>query len=58
MYTVAEAKENLIDGIRVYLLKDKSDNYIMKEVNRLPFYLEGGPGIGKTEVILWRICMM
>ncbi|MBR3600214.1 MAG: AAA family ATPase [Lachnospiraceae bacterium] len=51
MYTVAEAKENLIDGIRVYLLKDKSDNYIMKEVNRLPFYLEGGPGIGKTEVV-------
>lgn len=51
MYTIAEVKENLKDGIQVYLLKDKAGNYIMKEVNRLPFYLEGSPGIGKTEVV-------
>ena len=31
--------------------KNKKKEYIMKEVNRLPFYLEGSPGIGKTEIV-------
>lgn len=51
MYTIKEAKKAIKDGIQVYLLKDKDDNYIMNEVNRLPFYLEGSPGIGKTEIV-------
>ncbi|MBQ3035836.1 MAG: hypothetical protein IJD31_02790 [Lachnospiraceae bacterium] len=49
MYTIARAKESVKNGIRGYLLKDAKGNYVMKEVNRLPFYLEGEPGIGKTE---------
>lgn len=51
MYTIAKAKEAIKDGIRGYLLKDEDGNYVMKEVNRLPFYMEGGPGIGKTEIV-------
>ena len=51
MYTIAKAKEAVKKGIRGYLLKDHTGSYVMKEVNRLPFYLEGAPGIGKTEIV-------
>lgn len=51
MYTIAKAKEAVKNGIKGYLLKDSEGNYVMKEVNRLPFYLEGEPGIGKTEIV-------
>ena len=48
-YTIEEAKKMTADSIRVYLKKDEAGNYCMREVNRLPFYWEGAPGIGKTE---------
>lgn len=51
MYTIKNAKTAVLNGIRGYLLKDEQGNYRMKEVNRLPFYLEGEPGIGKTEIV-------
>ncbi len=51
MYTIAKAKDAIKNGIRGYLLKDKEGAYVMKEANRLPFYLEGAPGIGKTEIV-------
>lgn len=51
MYTIAEAKDSIKSGIRGYLLKDKKGAYVLKEVSRLPFYLEGAPGIGKTEIV-------
>lgn len=51
MYTIKEAKEAIKKGIRGYLLKDENGKYLMKEANRLPFYLEGEPGIGKTEIV-------
>lgn len=51
MYTIKEAKEVLKDSVEIYLQKDKEGNYEMDEVNRLPLYLEGSPGIGKTEVV-------
>ncbi len=51
MYTIQAAKDALKDGIEIYLQKNKKKEYIMKEVNRLPFYLEGSPGIGKTEIV-------
>ena len=51
MYTIAKAKEAVKCGIKGYLLKDQNGCYVMKEVNRLPFYLEGSPGIGKTEIV-------
>ena len=51
MYTIEKAKEAIKDGVRGYLLKDEKGHYVMNEVNRLPFYLEGSPGIGKTEIV-------
>ena len=51
MYTIAEAKNSIKNGIRGYLLKDANGAYVLKETSRLPFYLEGAPGIGKTEIV-------
>lgn len=50
IYSVKQAKDTIKEGIKVYLAK-KNNRYIMKEVNRLPFYLVGAPGIGKTELV-------
>lgn len=51
VYTIAEAKQAVKDGIEVYLTKDERGRYYIREINRLPFYLEGKPGIGKTEIV-------
>lgn len=51
MYTIKGAKQAIKNGVSAYLMKDNSNNYIMNEVNCLPFYLEGAPGIGKTEIV-------
>lgn len=51
MYTIAEAKEAVKYAVRGYLHKDREGNYVMEERNRLPLYLEGAPGIGKTEIV-------
>lgn len=51
MYTVEGAKDAVKAGIRGYLHKDSNGAYVMKERNRLPIYLEGAPGIGKTELV-------
>lgn len=50
-YSISEAKEAIKTGIKGYLAKDESGNYYMKEIHRLPFYLEGCPGIGKTQIV-------
>ncbi len=51
MYTIEKAKRTLKNGIEIYLQKDSKGKYCMAEANRLPFYLEGSPGIGKTEIV-------
>lgn len=51
MYTISQAKKAIKDGIRGYLLKDEAGHYKMREENRIPFYMEGAPGIGKTEIV-------
>lgn len=50
-YSINEAKKALKAGIVGYLAKDGNGTYRMQEVNRLPFYLEGSPGIGKTQMV-------
>ena len=49
-YTIAQAKEEIKTSIEVYLSKNENGEYIMKDVNRIPFFLIGAPGIGKTEM--------
>jgi hypothetical protein len=51
MYKPGEAKQALKDAIRGYLLKDENGKYVYSEVNRIPIYFEGAPGIGKTEIV-------
>ena len=50
-YSVKEVKEEIKKGIRAYIQKDEQGEYCLKSVNRIPFYLEGKPGIGKTEIV-------
>ena len=50
MYSVGQAKKEIKNSIKAYLRKNKNNEYVMDEVNRLPFYLEGEPGIGKTQL--------
>lgn len=51
MYNITTAKKALKNAIKGYLHKDAEGKYVMKEKNRLPIYLEGAPGIGKTEIV-------
>ena len=51
MYTVEKAKEAVKQAVTGYLYKNDTGSYVMKERNRLPLYLEGAPGIGKTELV-------
>ena len=51
MYTVQQAKEEIKAGVQAYLMKDKNGTYCYKETARMPFYLEGKPGMGKTEIV-------
>ncbi len=50
-YTINEAKKAIKSGVSGYLAKDEKGKYLMKEVHRIPFYLEGNPGIGKTQAV-------
>ena len=50
-YTIRSAKEMIKTGIRGYLLKDENGKYLMEERDRLPFYLLGMPGVGKTQIV-------
>jgi hypothetical protein len=50
-YSVREAKEEMKNGFRAYMQKNENGEYCLNSVNRIPFYLEGAPGIGKTEIV-------
>ncbi len=50
-YTIRSAYETVKTGIKGYLLKDEDGRYYMDEKDRLPFYLEGMPGVGKTQIV-------
>ena len=51
MNTITEAKMHIKNTVREYLYKDENGRYVMLERNRQPIYLEGAPGIGKTEIV-------
>lgn len=48
--TIGDAKEKIKKGVQAYLLKGEDGLYIIPRVNRIPFYLYGKPGIGKTQM--------
>ena len=49
--SISEAGNEIERAIKAYYVKDEAGNYYYDPVNRLPFYLEGPPGIGKTEIV-------
>lgn len=51
MYQIRKAKEAMKQGIKGYLLKNEAGEYVIDSANRLPFYLEGLPGVGKTQIV-------
>ena len=50
-YSIKEVKNEIKKGITAYIQKDEGGTYCIRSVNRIPFYLEGKPGIGKTEIV-------
>ncbi len=50
-YNISSAYETVKTGIRGYLFKDGKGKYVIQEKDRLPFYLEGMPGVGKTQIV-------
>ena len=47
---IRETKRMIKTGIKAYLTKDEKGDYIISELNRLPFFMVGLPGIGKTAI--------
>ena len=48
MIPIGEAKKRLKQAVSAYLGKDEGGNYIIPKVSRIPIYMYGAPGIGKT----------
>lgn len=51
MATIQEAKNSIKKGIQSYLLKKEDGSYLLDRLSKLPFYLEGPPGVGKTQIV-------
>ncbi len=51
-YTIQKANQELENAVKAYLYKDENGNYVMRERDRLPLYLQGAPGVGKTQIVL------
>ena len=48
---INEAKQEILNTVKAYLLKDDSGEYIIPVEKQRPIYLYGPPGIGKTAVV-------
>ena len=45
---IKQAKQEIIDTVQAYLLKNEYDEYVIPRVHQRPVLLLGAPGIGKT----------
>ena len=48
---IAQAKEQLINTIKAYSVKDRFGNYLLPVEDQRPLFLMGPPGIGKTAIV-------
>ncbi|MDO5383054.1 MAG: AAA family ATPase [Eubacteriales bacterium] len=48
---ISEAKKEIINTVKAYLLKDEEGKYKIPEVRQRPILLMGPPGIGKTQIM-------
>ena len=47
---IKQAKQEIIDTVQAYLLKNEYDEYVIPRVHQRPVLLLGAPGIGKTQI--------
>ena len=53
---IKQAKQEIIDTVQAYLLKNEYDEYVIPRVHQRPVLLLGAPGIGKTPVTAQVFC--
>lgn len=51
MMNIKRAKQEIIDSVEAYLLKDEYGEYIIPQIRQRPILLLGAPGIGKTQIM-------
>ena len=48
---IRQAKQEVVDTVRAYLLKDEYGEYEIPTVRQRPVLILGAPGIGKTQIM-------
>ena len=48
---IAQAKQQVINTIKAYSVKDRFGNYVLPVEDQRPLFLMGSPGIGKTAIV-------
>lgn len=48
---IRQAKQEIVDTVRAYLLKDEYGEYEIPRVKQRPILILGAPGIGKTQIM-------
>ena len=48
---IAQAKEQVMNTVRAYSVKDEYGNYVLEPEEQRPLFLMGPPGIGKTAIM-------
>jgi DNA polymerase III delta prime subunit len=48
---IKRAKQEIIDTIEAYLMRDEHGNYVIPTIRQRPVLLIGPPGIGKTQIM-------
>ncbi|MDO4617383.1 MAG: AAA family ATPase [Lachnospiraceae bacterium] len=48
---IKRAKQEILDTLEAYLLKDEDGEYLLPQIHQRPILLLGAPGIGKTQIV-------
>ncbi len=51
MMNIKQAKQEIVDTVQAYLLKNEYGEYVIPRVHQRPVLLLGAPGIGKTQIM-------
>ena len=51
MMNIKQAKQEIVDTVQAYLLKNEYGEYVIPKVHQRPVLLLGAPGIGKTQIM-------
>ena len=51
MMNIKQAKQEVVDTVEAYLMKDEYGEYVIPSVHQRPVLLLGAPGIGKTQIM-------